>query len=144
MFAGLNQQTGELMAVKVLELITKHGSCSAEAFQQLKELKQVGVHHMPSVGVESEEEEEGERDREEGWDSRLAHPEALQQLRSASRYVLHIVCGCLLIVDSGLPPSAPASLHCTDRALQAHYVAWHALGDSDVHSAIVIGAGACH
>ncbi len=41
-FAGLNQHTGELMAVKVLEVVTKHGSCTPEMFEQLKELKQVG------------------------------------------------------------------------------------------------------
>eukprot|EP00798_Chlamydomonas_sp_ICE-L_P009237 gene9237-16387_t len=38
-FAGLNQQTGELMAVKVLEIITKNGQCSKEVLSQLEELK---------------------------------------------------------------------------------------------------------
>lgn len=41
MYAGLNQVTGELMAVKVLELVGRSGT--AEALQQLQELTQVMV-----------------------------------------------------------------------------------------------------
>lgn len=41
MYAGLNQLTGELMAVKALELVGRSGS--AEAAAQLAELVQVGV-----------------------------------------------------------------------------------------------------
>lgn len=37
-YAGLNQLTGELMAVKVLELVTRHGY-GADMRQQLGELK---------------------------------------------------------------------------------------------------------
>lgn len=43
-YAGLNQRTGELMAVKVLELVTKHkAGLQSTVMQQLQELQQVGL-----------------------------------------------------------------------------------------------------
>lgn len=39
MYAGLNQMTGELMAVKSLQLVGRKGSAESQA--QLRELKQV-------------------------------------------------------------------------------------------------------
>lgn len=48
-YAGLNQTTGELMAVKVLELVPRHAAHTSSAMaeqvkQRLAELTGVGAH----------------------------------------------------------------------------------------------------
>jgi hypothetical protein len=49
-YAGLNQRTGELMAVKELELVSKHKpGVQNMVMQQLQELQQVGQRMILSI-----------------------------------------------------------------------------------------------